>query len=61
MMYHKYKDGNFKSASGLEFLSIALKRSESALNAIAKDECNLVDHIVETPNAEKAVDYFIWD
>ncbi|MFZ1515460.1 MAG: TlpA disulfide reductase family protein [Saprospiraceae bacterium] len=49
MMYDKYKDRNFKSASGIKFLSIALEKDrESALNAIAKDGLVWPDHIIET-------------
>lgn len=49
MMYDKYKDRKFKSASGIKFLSVALEQDrESALKAIEKDGLAWPGHIVET-------------
>jgi|JI10StandDraft_1071094.scaffolds.fasta_scaffold06094_11 thiol-disulfide isomerase/thioredoxin len=49
MMYDKYKDRKFKSASGIKFLSVALEQDrESALKAIEKDGLVWPGHIVET-------------
>ncbi len=48
MMYEKYKNKPYKSASGIEFLSIALEsKKEDALDAIKRDGLIWPNHIIE--------------
>lgn len=48
MMYEKYKSKTFKSAAGIEFLSIALEsRSNDALHAIRDDGLSWPFHIIQ--------------
>ncbi|MBK9109295.1 MAG: TlpA family protein disulfide reductase [Saprospiraceae bacterium] len=48
MMYEKYKTSQFKVASGIEFLSIALEKDkDDAEKAILKDNLNWPHHIIE--------------
>ncbi len=48
MMYEKYKSKSFKSAAGIEFLSIALENQPSAgLEAIKKDGLSWPYHIID--------------
>jgi thiol-disulfide isomerase/thioredoxin len=61
MMYDKYKDRKFKSASGIKFLSVALEQDrESALKAIEKDGLVWPGHIVETQMLKSPYGFYFW-
>lgn len=48
MMYDKYHEKSFKSANGIEFLSIALEKDrKDALRAMEQDQLSWPHHIIE--------------